>query len=160
MGGKNSSRRRDHERDDGGSRDWERRIRRRSSSYDVDKERYHQMSENRGIRARREDTDGDAREKDYEEKESKKRKDIGGNEQNADQGLSGGGVHLSAMELEVLKAKEERLAKKKIVADVCDDILAWKNNAEKEKASQLSKELDNVGEISEEDEDEDDIVIT
>ncbi|KAM1471709.1 hypothetical protein ACFX14_042168 [Malus domestica] len=72
------------------------------------------------------------------------------------------------MELEVLKAKEERLVKKKIVADVCDDILAWvrsrkieqKNNAEKEKASQLSKELDNVGEISEEDEDEDDIVIT
>ncbi|KAM1676688.1 hypothetical protein EV1_041722 [Malus domestica] len=51
------------------------------------------------------------------------------------------------MELEVLKAKEERLVKKKIVADVCDDILAWvrsrkieqKNNAEKEKASQLSK---------------------
>ncbi|KAM1471710.1 hypothetical protein ACFX14_042169 [Malus domestica] len=49
MGGKNSSRRRDHERDDGGSRDWERRIRRRSSSYDVDKERYHQSEYSKKI---------------------------------------------------------------------------------------------------------------
>lgn len=67
----------------------------------------------------------DHKEKERSEKESNKRKDIGGNEQNADQGLSDGGVHLSAMELEVLKAKEERLAKKTIAADVCDDILAW-----------------------------------
>lgn len=71
------------------------------------------------------------------------------------------------MELKLLKAKEERLAKKTIAADVCDDSLAWvrsrkielKNNAEKEKASQLSKvfeEQNIVGEISEDDEDEDD----